>query len=193
MITMHISVDDETAGMLRTGAKNMRPDIKKAVNELAVKTRDHIYREERRKYVLKASDYKKSDLKIKKATNGRLEAEIRSEGGVLSLKGHYRVRANGKWTAAKAMVLKRTGTPKKLTKYGNKGFTATVSALSKGGEEKSHTGIFVRQTKKRLHIEEFFGPGAGKITQKVFEPMEEETGTMLKDRVNALIAFGGGR
>ena len=70
------------------------------------------------------------------------------------------------------MVLKRTGTPKKLTKYGNKGFTATVSALSKGGEEKSHTGIFVRQTKKRLHIEEFFGPGAGKIT--LHAPMKGE-------------------
>lgn len=188
---IRVNVSEEAAGILRTGPKEVKPEVKKAINELATKTRNRIYQNERKTYVLKTSDYKKSDLKIKRASNSRLEATITSAGESLSLKKHYRTRVNQKRTAAKAMVLRKTGTPKPIEKNKNKAFLATVTAKNKKGETKKHTGIFVRAGKTRLKIHEKFGPGVGKVTEKVFKPMQEETGNDLQEWVNALTLGGG--
>lgn len=185
MITIQIDIDDRdhVADMLRTGPQEIKPNLKNAVNELAVRTKNRIFQEERKTYVLKTAAYKKGDLKVKKATVSQIGAEISSKGESLSLKKYYRTRKNTKYRGAAAMVKKRTGTPVVLQGEYGQAFVATMKS--------GHTGIFERKGKKRLKIHELFGPGAGKITEKMFQLMQEEVGDALKERVNALLAFGG--
>ena len=78
--------------------------IQKAINETAKETKERLYKETRSDYTIKASNFKKSDVKKASATKSRLEATIRVTGRMLGVKA-YKTRKNGKRKGAQAKVL----------------------------------------------------------------------------------------
>lgn len=57
--------------------------IQKAINETAKETKERLYKETRSDYTIKASNFKKSDVKKTSATKSRLEATIQVTGRML--------------------------------------------------------------------------------------------------------------
>ena len=60
--------------------------IQKAINETAKETKERLYKETRSDYTIKASNFKKSDVKKTSAAKSRLEATIQVTGRMLGVK-----------------------------------------------------------------------------------------------------------
>ena len=97
--------------------------IQKAINETAKETKERLYKETRSDYTIKASNFKKSDVKKTSATKSRLEATIQVTGRMLGVKA-YKTRKNGKRKGAQAKVLTSSAIKELTLESGGKTYKA---------------------------------------------------------------------
>ncbi|MBD5395603.1 MAG: hypothetical protein HDR71_15385 [Lachnospiraceae bacterium] len=130
----------------------MKDAMRKAINEVADDTKNRLHSETRARYTIKASNFKKSDIKKKSATKNHLEATLKVVGPSLGV-DKYKAQKNGKRKGAKSQVLK-SNAMKELEIIANgksyKAFMATMKNESKDGEISEHEGIFQRVPGARM-------------------------------------------
>lgn len=170
-IEIHIENTEQILKRLEDSGKRAKPVLKKAVNEAAKKARKKLHIQAKQRYTIKSGSFPQKELRIKKATVSRLCASIQVSGEPLSLPKSYKTSKNGKRTAAKAAVKK--GALKPLQKNGLKGFMGQMKS--------NHKGIFQRTSGKRLPIKELMGPSVAKLSEKVYQPLEGEIQSDLRD------------
>lgn len=118
--------------------------MKKAINEMAVETKNRLHSETKSMYTIKA--LKKSDIKKESASVSRMQAEIKIRGRTLGLKKGYKTRKNGKRKAASATVRKENGSMREIKMESNgRTYKAFVAKMSSG-----HEGIFQRVPGKKM-------------------------------------------
>lgn len=152
--------------------------IKKAINEVGTSVQERLYNETKDTYTIKRAEFKKSDITKTNMTAKRPETVIRVKGIKLGLKKGYKTKRNGKRKGAAAMVLK-SGSMKDLTIQSGgrnyKAFVAKVTAVSKGGSQSSHEGIFRRVPGKTM--DQWKGVKRMKSSEKI-----KEMTTMAKSK-----------
>lgn len=111
--------------------------IQKAINETAKETKERLYKETRSDYTIKASNFKKSDVKKTSAAKSRLEATIQVTGRMLGVKA-YKTRKNGKRKVRRRKSLRQRDEGLTL-ESGGKTYKAFNAKMHSG-----HEGIFRR-------------------------------------------------
>ncbi len=150
---------------------SMRIVMQRAINETATDTKNRLHSESRRQYTIKASEFKKADIKKTRATERRLEAVVRVSGPTVGIR-KYKFRKNSKYKAAKAMVL-TSGAMKELElKEKGKSYKAFLATMPQSG----HEGIFQRVPKKTMRgnpkrqaIKELMSLSKAKASEMVYE------------------------
>lgn len=165
----------------------------KAINETAVWTKDRTHEETRGMYTIKGGSFKKSDLKLKRASKTRLWAVIKVTGYALSLKKAYKYRSNTKVKAARALI-KSNGAMKDLElKADGKSYKAFLATMASG-----HDGIFQRVPGKRMKnrpqkeaIKEIMALSRAKAAEMAYiknvDPDKNEIYYRLHKHMNAII------
>lgn len=219
MITVQVNENDMRAVREALKAIGEKPDseIKKAVNRVAKETKKQIYLNSLMEYTIKRGAYNQGNLNMKSATISNLRAVIDISGEAPGLKKGYLVRRNGKRMAAQTAV-KRNSHLKLLDRGGKKAFVVSMTNSS----DSSHDGIFQRNNKEMIKpgsksksaygeklkkrkfgvrggkkpeaIKELFGPGPGKIAERVVDNMHDTIGErLLNEMIQAVSQLGGGR
>lgn len=128
----------------------------KAIRETAPQAKTMIHVGTRRMYTIKASAFRKSDIKLKQASKRNLRAILSVGGKALPLRASYRTRANSKKKAAKAMIKTSSNLKELELKSGGRSFKAFLATMKSG-----HEGIFQRvpgeYMKKRPRTEHMKG------------------------------------
>ena len=177
-----IEVDQESLKYVqaRLGTmQNKAPQvISAALNETARSARVKLSDGARSKYIVKSGGVK-SSMKIRRATYGRLEAEVISQGSPVKIE-KFKVTAPA--SGAKAQVLKSGGL-KSLIKGNLKAFAA---GMTRGHPGNVHNGIYQRKGKSRLPIKSFYGPSAAKMVEKVYGG-GDGAGIALKPKIESVL------
>ncbi len=166
--------------------------IQKAINETAKETKERLYKETRSDYTIKASNFKKSDVKKTSATKSRLEATIQVTGRMLGVKA-YKTRKNGKRKGAQAKVLASSAMKELTLESGGKTYKAFNARMRSG-----HEGIFRRipgrrNKKGKEKIGEIMSIAKAQAAGKTYErhemyaELQEEVGYQLLKHMNAVI------
>lgn len=185
--------------------------MQKAINDVGKETKDRLHKETKEEYTIKASAFRKADVKRKAAGKRNMSSTIRVTGKLLGLKAGYKTRTNGKRKAAQAAVLKRNSLKALERQAGGKtykAFMATVQGVSKEGVVSNHTGIFRRKPGSRMEsiivrgkkrnwkrerIEEIMGISAAQAAGMTFErndfysEIQDEMSFRLLKHMNAVI------
>lgn len=127
--------------------QNMEEAMRRAINEVAPEAREHLYSATKRKYTVKRSAFKKSDIKIKKATKNRPVAVLQVKGPSMKIRDAYKNRKNGKRKAAQTQILKDGAMKPLELKANGKTYKAFLATMESG-----HTGIFQRMPKKYMKV-----------------------------------------
>ena len=183
ILTIKTQVPNSVFLKLEQAPKEMRRGLKDAVNEMARQTGEDIRNKVMEDYTLKASLFRKGDVRMNRATNSKLMAKLTIEGGPISLKKGYKTRKNTKHLAVRAKVKKGPGF-KELKK--GKSFKAFITRVQTGHEGVYHYDIFQRESSSKLPIKIFQGPGRAKLSEKIFEQLKGKREMELKRRINMM-------
>ena len=163
---IRIEVDQESLryvqnrlGVMRNKAPQV---IASALNDTARSGRQKLTTGVRAGYIVK-SGAAKSNMKIRRATYGRLQATITAQGSPIKLE---KFKATAPWSGAKGQVLKSSGLKALVNSQGIKAFAA---GMSKGHPGIVHNGIYQRRGKSRLPIKSFYGPSSAKMVEKTYD------------------------
>lgn len=170
-----------------------REVMQKAINETASWMKERTYEATKEMYTIKANSFRKSDLKLTKASKTRLRAVIEVKGYTLSLRKAYRSRKNTKRKAARALV-KSSGAMKELElKSDGNSYKAFLATMASG-----HEGIFQRVPGKKMRsasgreaIKEILAMSRAKAVEKAYmekvDPDKNELYYRLHKHINAVI------
>lgn len=170
-----------------------REVMQKAINETASWMKERTYEATKEMYTIKANSFRKSDLKLPKASKTRLRAVIEVKGYTLSLRKAYRSRKNTKRKAARALV-KNSGAMKELElKSDGNSYKAFLATMASG-----HEGIFQRVPGKKMRsasgreaIKEILAMSRAKAVEKAYmekvDPDKNELYYRLHKHINAVI------
>ena len=183
MVNITADVPGRLADRLDESPREMKRGLKKILNEMAKQTREEIHAKSRKRYTLKVGEFRKSDIRVRKATVLRLEATLTVSGPTESIKS-YRNKENTVRKGVRAQVLKGSGWKELKMKDGS--LKAFVAGVTKGHEDTVHIDVFQRVRKSRLPIRKINSPGRAKISDVLFRDMQEEEGRELTRRVRAL-------
>lgn len=183
MVTITADVPGRLVDRLDESPREMKSGLKKILNEMAKQTREEIHTKSRKKYTLKAGEFRKSDVRIRKATVSRLEATLTVSGPTESIKS-YRSRKNTVRKGVRAQVLKGSGW--KELKMKNGSLKAFVTGVTTGHTGVTHTDVFQRVGSARFPIKAIHGPSRAKLADVLFRDMQDEKGDELTRRVRAL-------
>lgn len=163
---IRIEVDQESLryvqnrlGVMRNKAPQV---IASALNDTARSGRQKLTTGVRAGYIVK-SGAAKSNMKIRRATYGRLQATITAQGSPIKLE---KFKVTAPWSGAKGQVLKSSGLKALVNSHGIKAFAA---GMSKGHPGSVHNGIYQRRGKSRLPIKSFYGPSSAKMVEKTYD------------------------
>lgn len=169
--------------------------LKKALNQTAKQARKDLAKKAQATYTVKVGGFNK-DMKIVSATNGRLEAVIKSQGKPIELKKFRISKASG---TIRAQVLKSGGL-KPLEKGGIKAFVNNVAnsgqtrkkdtAKGAKGTSVTHAAVAQRVGKERLPIKTFYGNSIPKMLgseKRVYGIVKPDIKKNLKKNVNEQI------
>lgn len=163
---IRIEVDQESLryvqnrlGVMRNKAPQV---IASALNDTARSGRQKLTTGVRAGYIVK-SGAAKSNMKIRRATYGRLQATITAQGSPIKLE---KFKVTAPWSGAKGQVLKSSGLKDLVNSQGIKAFAA---GMSKGHPGSVHNGIYQRRGKSRLPIKPFYGPSSAKMVEKTYD------------------------
>lgn len=168
-------------GEIRNKAPNA---ISNALNRSLTNVSATLKKEVRAKYHVKAGDIQKT-LKIKRASAGKLSAEVRSSGSPISLE---------KFKVSPKTVNPRRKTQLKIAikKNGTKQILGAFIADVNGNK------VFKRVSKHRLPIEKLFGPSVPQmaaeegVVENVNAKAAETYEQRLEHEINRLLAQSGG-
>lgn len=183
VVTIQTQVPDSVFLKLEQAPKEMRRGLKDAVNEMARQTREDIHNEVMEDYTLKASLFRKGDVRMNRATNSKLVAKLAIEGGPIPLTKGYKIRKNTKHLAVRARVKKGPGF--KELKKGKK-LKAFITRVQTGHEGIYHYDIFQREGSNKLPIKTFQGPGRAKLSEKIFEQLKGKREMELERRIHMM-------
>lgn len=144
IVAIDEKVMDDIVKKLKDAGKNPKPVIKKAINKVEKDAKDRIYNQTKVSYTIKGTALKKSDLKIKNATVGSLEAVIRTSGAQVPVTDGYQYRRNQNGQAAKVRIRKDKQLEELILPGGSRtgsDLKAFVAKMSNG-----HKGIVRRAT-----------------------------------------------
>ena len=190
IVTIRAEVSNDTAAFFDAAGKEkqVRKELKNAVNDMAKKLKKDIHQKVKEDYTIKAGKFRKSDITLKSARETNLSAKISISGGPISLVGGFRTRSNGLRKAGQAQIKKEGGLKELKKDRTLKAFIATVTKeQDKDEEEKTtYTNLFQRKGKSRYPLKSFHGPGRAKISEVVFRELKEEKENELSERLTAL-------
>ncbi len=159
--------------------------LKKALNQTAKQARKQLSQKAQETYAVKSGRFNKS-MRIKNATNGNLEAEIRSQGKPMELKD-FKVSPATAATGAnrpdivKAKVVKSNGM-KGLAKGNVKAFVAKFGS--------GHGSVAQRRGKGRLPLKVLYSNSIPKMLgseKRVYGIVKPDINNNLKKNVNIQI------
>lgn len=174
-ITLKAPVLETIKSNLNGYEKKSRQILMRVINRAIVNVQKNSIAAARKRYIVKVSDIKKT-LKISKATAVKPTAQLKSIGKRIFL---YKFRVSPKMPrpsrpprAYKAKVLKKSVL---------KPITGAFVAQMKSG----HTGIFQRNNKKRLPINELVGPAVPQMigNEAVIKKIEQEAQNTINKRL----------
>lgn len=124
---------------------SMKSVMRSAINEVTTSTKEKVHSETRGMYTIKASSFRKSDIKQRNATDSLMQAILTVSGPTLGIRKGYKTRKNSTKKGASAMV-KTAGAMKELNFVeGGKNYRAFLATMSSG-----HVGIFQRVPGKKM-------------------------------------------
>ena len=176
-VQIHLENRDEIIRLLEASGKKAKPLLKKAVNQTARRAKKSLYKQTKRTYTIKQTEFSEKNLELKRATNSG-EAQIKVYGSPLSLPKGYQIRKNGRRSPAKAAI--KRGSMKPIEAGGIKGFLAVVK---RKGQTEGHKGIFQRKGTARNPIRESKGPAISKLTEMTFKKLQGEVEQNLQESV----------
>lgn len=188
IVTIRAEVSNDTAAFFDAAGKEkqVRKELKSAVNDMAKKLKGELYDGVKSSYTIKSGQFRKSDIRLKKATSSRISALLTIEGGPVSARSGYRSRKNSARNAAKIEVKKGSGLKEIKMKSGN--LKAFVTGVDTGHTGVNHIDIFQRIGKGRFPIKTIYGPGRAKLSEGVYEELREQKESELSRRLDALAA-----
>lgn len=123
--------------------EQMKSVLNKAIDELSKDTKEQLYAETKGMYTIKASQFRKSDIR-KTSRNGT--SILAMKGETVPIRKGYKNRKNSKRKAASALIRMASGALKEMElKSGGRSYKAFVATMSNG-----HEGIFQRVPGKRM-------------------------------------------
>lgn len=183
MVTITADVPGRLVDRLDEAPKEMKKGLKDVLNEMAKESREELYAKSRSRYTLKAGKFRKSDIRIRKATVLRAEAVLTVSGQTESVKS-YRIRRNTIRKGVRAEVIRGSGW--KELKMKNGSLKAFVAGVTTGHTGITHTDVFQRVGSARFPIRAIHGPSRAKLADVLFRDMQDEKGNELTRRVRAL-------
>ena len=163
---IRVEVDQESLryvqnrlGVMRNKAPQV---IASALNDTARSGRQKLTTGVRAGYIVK-NGAAKSNMKIRRATYGRLQATITAQSSPIKLE---KFKVTAPWSGAKGQVLKSSGLKALVNSQGIKAFAA---GMSKGHPGSVHNGVYQRRGKSRLPIKSFYGPSSAKMVEKTYD------------------------
>lgn len=193
---VEIEVDEKMLEYIKNklgAAEKQAPSVlKKAINSTAKSGRKLLAEKAREEYAIKNRDFNR-EMKIKNATNGRLEAIIKSDGKVLEIKEYKAtpltyVPGGNNGSIVKGKVLKKSS-PKTLEVGATKAFVAKFKS--------GHISVVQRVPGKKMEsnpektfLKKLLSPSIPKILgneKRVYGIVEPKIQTELRDSVNKYI------
>jgi len=179
-----LTADIAKAHLLLSHIENGAPKaINAALNRTIEGVRTDVTREVTRTYDIKARDVR-AVMKIKKSDIASLRASLSGAGNPIPLI-NFRVSPN-KPGAQKAGTALRVS----VKRSGGKVISGAFVAQMKSG----HVGVFVRKDKKRLPVQELYGPavpqmmGGDKVQQAVLAGAEDRFPKRLDHEIERLLS-----
>lgn len=184
---------DSILKRVENAGKDTKEVMKRAINETAAEAKNNLHSETKKTYTIKASQFKKSDIKKKSATAGRLAATLSAKGATVGIRAGYKNRINGKKKAAQAMI-RKDGAMKELElSSGGKTYKAFVARMKTG-----HEGIFQRVPGSKMKsghgekIKELVSISKSKAMEQVYKngmerEIQEDLSFRMLKHMNAVI------
>lgn len=123
----------------------MRNILRKAINDTADWTRTELHARTTRRYTIRRSALKKTDIKRVRALKGKLEAVIKVSGPPLGVYKNYSTSKQGKRKGAKMAILSSSKKEEILLYANGKTYRAFLASMGTG-----HEGIYQRVPGKRM-------------------------------------------
>lgn len=159
--------------------------VMRALNRVGDGLETEAYRKTKKKYVLKRQDMKKyGNLKVKKTDVGKLKVSFTSKGNMVALP-KFRINQKNSAVAYKPKILRASVYRQRVKPIPD----AFVATMKKSG----HIGVFTREGKKRLPIEQKFGPAVPiilsqkPIIEQLYEEAEQRMDKRLTHEIGRLI------
>ncbi len=184
IITVHAGVTGDAAERLAAVPKETRKGLKDVLNEMAKDSKEELYQEVKRQYTLKRGRFQKGDIRVKKATQSRLEAVLMIEGGPESIKESYRFKMNSIRKGVRVEIKRGSGFKELKKREGD--LKAFVTGVTTGHRDKLHVDVFQREGKSRLPIKKISGPGSAKISEVLWRKAELRKEQELKRRIRMM-------
>ncbi len=185
---------EEKLGNLKSKAPIV---IYRTINRAAGKVRTEAKKEVAARYYIQQKDVYKT-IRIIKASRAKLSAEITSRGGPIALSKFHMTKSNRKPVKVTFMrngkrkyspnvykvSVKKSGGQKPLDED-----PKAFYAFMKAGKSGTHEGVFERIGRKRLSIQQLYGPAVPSMMKNddVLDRIKEEASGMLAKRIDAEI------